>query len=160
MANIVELEVGHQWERSVFGRSSDQCRLRFQPMSRIAGTKKVIAEQCNVDWNPEKPKTTVGQEILSCVKSYLPRGEAQILKMYSAIGTVLDFQHNIDGFFMLRNVILPIDLKAGTPPPSYKKGSFLLMMKECNGIRLWRSCHVMASILQGNDPEGLLYTVN
>jgi len=159
VTNANELDVGYQWERSVFGTSSDQYKQRFLPVSRIEATKKAISEQWSRDWDPEKPKTTLGQEILACTKSYMSPMNAEKLRLYCAIGTALDRIHNIDGFFSLGEKILPIDLKAGTPPAGYIFSSFLLLMKDCNGIRLWRVCRKIAEALESNDKSSGCYSL-
>ena len=151
--------VGYQWEKAVFGLSSEHRRM-FRPMSRIAGIKKVIGEQVNLGWNPKTPHTKVGQELFECVQSYLTEEEAQKLKLYCAIGTVLDLMHNTDGFFMIDNRILPIDLKSGSLPPQYENGSFLLMQKECTGMSLWRSCLKIARAFNPECKDKFIYTVD
>lgn len=137
---------GYQWEKAVFGISSEGGG-KFYPMSQIAATRKVLQEQGRLGWNADKPHTTVGHELVECVRSYLRPEEALKLKLYCAVGTTLDFMHSTDGFFMIGNRVLPIDLKSGSPPPNYANGSFLLKQRECNGMSMWRPCFKIARAL-------------
>ncbi len=154
----MELEPGHQWEKAVFGRCSLQKR-PYRPMSRAPGTKAVMADQVNLNWNPSAPSTKVGQELMECTQSYMSAEDASKLKLYCAIGTVLDFMHNIDGFFMVNNRVLPIDLKWGNPPPQYERGSFLLIQKDCSGMTMWRSCLKIARALELGSADEHIYRI-
>lgn len=156
-----ELAVGLQWEKAVFGVHSSQYKNRIPPMSRIQATRRVISEQYRFRWNPSSPHTKVGKELLECIKSHLPTDKAKDLRLYCSLGTALDLYHNTDGFFMLQNDVLPVDLKSGSVPHDYINSSFLLMMRECNGFTMWRACRKIAEILSRKDTDtSYIYSLN
>ena len=143
-----DTDIGAQWEKSVFGVAASDFR---QPgkMPFDAAVQNAMSLQQTRGWYPCSPGTRMGKEIFECVKSYLPPDQEKILEFYCAIGTALDFYHSIDGFFQLACRRVPIDLTVSRPPENGSRVIFVVM-RECNGYLLWRTCRKIAVALSDN----------
>lgn len=135
---------GHGWEIKVFGISSRQFPKPEYTFYKPA-KDWVIDNQTRLGWNPFKPRTKYGSEILACVRSYFPPHIAKRIGFYCSIGTVLDHYHKVDGFFKIDNHCVTVDLCTYLKPSHMVKADILFVYR---GTRLWRSCIQIANELK------------
>jgi hypothetical protein len=128
---------GRAWERKVFGQDIHKYRANPTYLGWQDAIEDVVRSQKRIYWNPKKPKTKTGIEIFECVQSYLPQFLASELELYCAIGTSLDFHHGVDGFFMIHDFIVTIDLTTGWKS-SHK--AEVLIVRSNVGNSIWRPC--------------------
>jgi hypothetical protein len=134
---------GRVWEGEVFGFSSKNTSLPKYLLWQDA-LEDVVSSQSKMDWNPEIPKTHTSTELFACVQSYLPKHLQKKLKLYCALGTSLDYHYGVDGFFMIDNYIVTIDL---TLSGKTKHKAQVLICKTSMEISIWRQCQKIAVLL-------------
>jgi hypothetical protein len=146
-ATKTEIDPGWQWEKSIFGIHSNGHRSMAR-LTEQAAYQNARSLQGRLLWDPSCPTTTTGLELYNCVQSYLAPELAPRLLFYCAIGTALDYWYNIDGWFELNNVVVPIDLKVSPNGDRQRRVDVILVtMRECNGFRLWRTGKLIANVL-------------
>jgi hypothetical protein len=142
------MQRGRAWERQVFGND-----IHRHEWPEVFGWQtaihQVVCLQASIPWRPREPKTKISNEIFECVQSYLPERLASKLEFYCAIGTSLDIKWGVDGFFMIDNFIVTIDLTT-THKQSYEADVLIIRSNVSNSI--WRPCREIAEKLK----KGLL----
>lgn len=141
---VPAIRSGQKWELKMFGRTSGAdvipTYLEWQE-----AVDEVVHSQKELEWDPCRPRTTLGLSIFECVQSYLPKHLAFRLELYSAIGTSLDVHHGVDGFFMIDNFIVTIDLS--TNQKEFFKSDVLMVRKD-GVVHMWRTCLEIAHRLE------------
>lgn len=143
------MQSGRVWERKVFGTNIHDNQTPPTYLGWQDAIEDVVRSQERMHWNPAKPKTKIGNEIFECVQSYLPEFLASELEFYCAIGTSLDYDWGVDGFFMIDDFIVTIDLTTGQKN-SHKADVLVVRSNLANSI--WRVCREIAEKLK----KGLL----
>lgn len=126
--------LGRVWEREVFGRSGDEFpEPEYLPFGEaVEDVKRTQRER---GWNPENPHTTIGSELLACVRGSLPPTLEKKVRFYCAIGSSLDWHHGADGFFTIGTFVVTVDLSYREKKD--RKADVLFPHSKAN-LMLWR----------------------
>jgi hypothetical protein len=153
MKNGNALQAGYKWEKTVFGKSSQNTRvgLKYQDFEKSIREALNTDKQKELGWDPESPKTSFSKELFACIQSYLPGHLSEHLEMYSSVGLSLDFYHGIDGFFVLNcgnQAIVTIDTSTRYKKSEEKlRADMLLSEGMHSGHKMWRFCKEVADEL-------------
>jgi len=126
---------GYEWEKIVFGRSSEHCEIPpYIKWERAIN--EVQYRQWEREWDPSNPKTPIARELFECIKTYLHPEAAAQLRFYCALGFELDLYHSIDGFFKIGRYLVCLDLT--TNKIKSERRNVILFKPEDAGSNLWR----------------------
>ena len=109
----VKVRDGEDFETAVFGfshRKVEKSRRRYRgyPPLDIC-IKRVRNIQSKLGWSPVRPTTKVSRALFYAVASHLGKHKRK-LRMFCALGTVLDFIHGTDFFFECNGKVVTVDL--------------------------------------------------
>ncbi len=88
---------GFEFETEVFGRSATWA-VRGPYQSFSVSLREVLDHQ-PADWNPFQPPTKIAGSLYWHTVKHWRKGDRSKLGLYVAIGTALDFWHNVDALF-------------------------------------------------------------
>lgn len=132
---------GALWEQEVFGQAAcdrDQPPYR-QFDSALSEVLTVNWQKTVQHWDPDKPSTEIGYQLFQAVESFLPVLPQRVLRLYSAIGSALDYYHGIDGVFYWRGQKAYIDLTVNDDKIS--KSSHIFIFHRFDLVNI----HILAS---------------
>lgn len=136
------IEQGVLWEKEFFGVSNDMYG-EPQYLNWQNAVAQVVEIQGHYNWDPRRPRTTKASEALDCVRSYLPPWMARKVGLFCSIGTALDRFHGVDGFFLIDDWLVTVDL-ATKMKTGDVKADFILA-KNQSDVKLWRFCEEVAN---------------
>ena len=146
----VEVKDGEGFEAAVFGFSHLQVekthrRYCGQPPLDVC-IRRVRNLQSQLGWSPRRPTTKVSKALFRTVASHLGKYKNK-LRMFCALGTVLDFIHGTDLFFECNGRIVTVDLTISKKGKVSPKAMIVITLQDMIMNRYYQKASRIADLL-------------
>jgi hypothetical protein len=104
-------------------------------------------------WDPTDPSTRAGSDLYASVALMLEAFVGQFdwgeLKLFSSIGSPLDFFHGVDGWFEFRGRIVTVDITANRYKEGGYKADAILLLEDGDDKIVFRGIERIPQLLLG-----------
>ena len=105
---------GKLFEGEVLG----ECKVAWDGYMSYKGSMELVRE--NQPWDPSDPESRVANDLHASVAITAGIEDFEELKLFTALGTPLDYFHGVDAWFEFRGSVLTVDVTTNRHKDEYK----------------------------------------